>query len=98
MSDTTTFYRGWFITLRCLKHRNSDPRPQRSYTCRAWAVLHDMADAPLWSDTRPQTSAIVDRVFSSSAASVEALLTQTKELIDTLKNVRSVALPPGAAQ
>ena len=81
----TTRYRGWNITINCLKHSNSDPRAPLYFTARAFAVLDQSAYPSVWSDPRPQTASIVNRVFASTQACAQALEIQIRTLIDSQK-------------
>ena len=81
----TARYRGWNITINCLKHSNSDPRAPLCYTGRAFAVLDQSTYAGYWRDPQPQTTSIVNRVFASSQACAQALGIQIRTLIDSQK-------------
>jgi hypothetical protein len=81
----TVLYRGWNITVRYLKHSNSDPQAARSYTARAFAFLNDASDERFWTDVHPQTLTIINSVFLSNKVCAQTLLAQIMVLIDALR-------------
>ncbi len=82
-----TFYRGWDITVRCLKFRRPGRQAEAAegYTASALAVLRDKDDGPNWVDSRSQRSTAVHRMFDSTAGCAEALLAEVKVLIDSMR-------------
>ena len=84
-----TFYRGWDITVRCLKlprpGPGPGPDPAKAYTASALATLRDKADADNWVDSRSQRSTAAHRMFDTTSGCAEALLAEVKILIDSMR-------------
>lgn len=87
-------YKGWDITVRCLKFQVPDKLPGLAdcYTASGHAVLQDAATDGDWIDARIQALTLHGQIFDSAAACADALLAQMRELLDSLKR-----LPPRAA-
>ncbi len=89
MSETLrTNYKGWDITVRCLRFRS--PANQRvgktdNYTASGRAVLRDAGSESDWTDSRPQVVTLGGRIFDTTATCGQALLAEITVLIDALK-------------
>ncbi len=82
-----THYKGWDITVRCLKFRaHANTRGvQSSFTASGRAVLGDPSGNAEWTDARPQTVTLGGRIFDSTATCAEVLLAEIQIMIDALK-------------
>lgn len=82
-----TTYKGWDITVRCLKFRapeNTGGAPA-SYTASGRAVLSDTSTNGEWTDPRPHVVTLSGRIFDTTAACTEVLTAEIQILIDALK-------------
>jgi hypothetical protein len=82
-----TNYRGWNIAVKCEQQPVSvgvTAEPER-FTATGHAILHDALDYHAWVDWRPQIVTLGERIFDSSALSIDALLDEIRMLIDALK-------------
>lgn len=82
-----TTYKGWDITVRCLKFRA--PANTRgnlhTFTASGRAVLGDNASNGEWTDARPQVVTLGGRIFDTTATCAEVLTAEIQVLIDALK-------------
>jgi len=76
-------YRGWEITIRC-SHIASKIHP-RKYAAIAEAELQPGQNPSEWVDPRMQVLSTGGRSFQSGEICINALLDETRQLIDALR-------------
>lgn len=78
-------YKGWTMTAMCLKHTDPVVAGPDTYTGRVISILNDPREAARWTDSGPQISNIIGRVFMSTEGCLRALLAEASALIDALQ-------------
>lgn len=82
-----TTYKGWDITVRCLKYRApaNTAGALESFTASGRAVLTDNAANADWTDPRPHVVTLGGRIFDTTATCTAVLIAEIHILIDALK-------------
>ena len=82
-----TTYKGWDITVRCLKFRApaNTGGALASFTASGRAVLSDTAANGEWTDPRPHVVTLGGRVFDTTSTCTAILVADMHILIDALK-------------
>jgi hypothetical protein len=82
-----TTYRGWHIAVKCVQQPVTVGMSSESerFTATGHAILHDALDYHAWVDWRPQIVTLGERIFHTSALSIDALHDEIRMLIDALK-------------
>ncbi len=81
-----TNYKGWDITVRCLKFRaRANTHGLPSFTASGRAVLGHAANDGEWTDARPQVVTLGGRIFDTTATCTDVLVAEMQVMIDALK-------------
>lgn len=84
-----TNYKGWDITVRCLKFRaRANTHGQPSFTASGRAVLGDAANDGEWTDARPQVVTLGGRIFDTTTTCTQVLVAEIQVMIDALKRTQ----------